>query len=122
MYDTICCPEIMGELMPDYQHFFLKKNLVSMRDLHDLRFENLIGTVKSYILMVFDHFQDCEVCHGRAKLCGICRYEKVFLWDIKGTSICKKCRSIYHEHCFREKGCPTCAAGNPVVDGGRQLG
>jgi hypothetical protein len=90
MYDTICCPEIMHELMPDYHHFFLKKNLMSMRDLHDLKFENLTGTVKSNILMIFEHFQDCEVIFLKA-------YKKLRFViggpSFVGSVVMKKCSS-----------------------------
>jgi len=73
MYDTICNPFIMLDKMPEQKHFFLKKNLLSMKDFHDLKFNSLLDDLNDKMNQFYEHFIECEECYKKANFCSICK-------------------------------------------------
>ncbi len=110
LYDSICRPSIVSDLMPSYLNLLLKKNLLSVKNFIEINQGSLITRLKDWLKQFKDHFRGCERCQLKGRICGGCGDpgQKVFYFEIGTTRICKRCKAIYHKTCWAVKGCYTC--------------
>lgn len=110
LYDSICRPDIVTDLMPAHQNLLLKKNLLSIKNFVELQEGQLLPKMKEWLRVFRDHFRGCERCFKKGWVCTGCRDQtnKVFAFEISSTRICRRCRSLYHQTCWAVKGCTKC--------------
>ena len=110
LYDSICRPSIVADLMPNYLNLLLKKHLLSVKNFVEIESGSLLLRMNDWLKQYKDHFLGCERCNQKGLVCGQCKDQdsKVFLFDVRDSKICKKCQQIYHRICWAAKGCVRC--------------
>ena len=110
LFDSICRPSIVADLMPNYLNLLLKKNLLSVKNFVEIESGSLLHRMNDWLSQFKEHFLGCERCNQKGLVCGQCKDQdsKVFLFDVRESKICKKCQQIYHRVCWAAKGCMRC--------------
>lgn len=68
--------------------------------------ERRLNTVIDFAI---DHVLSCPLCIQKGFVCEICSSRKViYPFHVDTTDRCKKCFSVYHTECFKNKECPKC--------------
>ena len=110
LYDTICRPSIVADLMPNYLNLLLKKNMLSVKNFVEIESGTLLSKMNEWLHQFKDHFEGCDRCSKKGIVCNQCNDidNKVFIFNIRDSKICKKCSRIYHRVCWNTKGCISC--------------
>jgi len=125
IYDMICNPSLVQELMTDKINLVLKENLFSLENLLDIYNGALIKLLNKCIFLLVRHVEHCEVsfifliwrkyffffkdCQLKGVYCKLCNLEKkIFVFDMNNTCLCPKCKRLYHSNCLQSKVCIYC--------------
>jgi Putative zinc-RING and/or ribbon len=113
LYDSICRPSILTDLMPSHANLLIKKNLLSIKNFVEIKDGSLPVKMKDWLRIFRDHFRGCERCTKKGLICGGCRdaTNKVFLFEISATRVCRRCHTLFHRTCWAVKGCSVCEKG-----------
>jgi hypothetical protein len=61
MYDFICIPQIMRDILGDYSNFALRKKRFSMQNLYEIKSGAIMPILEKIIQDTQLHINDCEV-------------------------------------------------------------
>ena len=111
MFDCICDNSSFTNKLKNEGnlHFILKENFFSLRNLCDIKSGKLKNQLENLKFEFFSHIKECNLCKIKKNICIICeKHEILYFFEILNTKVCKTCKNVYHEKCFREKGCINC--------------
>lgn len=113
LFDSICRPSILTDLMPSHTNLLLKKNILSIKNFVEISENLLPAKMRDWLRIFRDHFKGCERCMKKGLICGGCRdaSNKVFLFEISATRVCRTCHTLFHKTCWAVKGCSVCEKG-----------
>jgi hypothetical protein len=108
MYDSICNPVLMERLFDKKNNYFLKRNLLSLKNLKDIYNGYEGPTMEKEFNFLVKHFYKCDTCQSRkGHICAFCQHPpKIFSFELKETYSCKNCSKIYHRRCMKNGKCP----------------
>lgn len=113
LYDSICRPSIVADLMPGYLNLLLKQVLLSVKNMTEIKAGTLQEKLKTWLVQFKEHFEGCEHCIPKGRLCSTCKdpNNRVFVFEVMTTKVCKQCHHIYHKTCWAVKNCSYCNSG-----------
>lgn len=113
LYDSICRPNIITDIMPAYTNLLLKRNLLSIKNFVEIKNGSLEKSARDWISKFRPHFTGCPRCKLKGKTCASCgdAENMIYLFEVENTRICKRCKQVYHRACWAVKGCVNCDNG-----------
>lgn len=128
IFDMICNPSYVTELVSKRKNLLLKDNLLSLKNMQQIYDRSLFNHLEHCVSLLTKHIQNCNVisyyeiifnqfsckkCQKKGHNCRICKStQKIFPFDIQHTSFCRQCHGFYHLSCLELKGCPACVPPN----------
>ncbi|EAR99665.2 hypothetical protein TTHERM_00590020 (macronuclear) [Tetrahymena thermophila SB210] len=113
LYNFLCHPEYLEKYLENSLNLLIKPNIFSLKNFYDINNGSLPKQVEETYKLFQTHVQECEKCQKKGIECSLCKQpQKIYLFDIKNTSLCEKCDTLYHRTCFQEKNCETCMHEN----------
>ena len=108
MYDSICNIDFMERTFPKRLHYFLKKNIFSLKNLYNVYNGHETPQIEKDFAILQRHFYKCDDCQKqKGKICKMCNTPpKIFSFELRDTYSCKHCRNIYHRRCLKNNICP----------------
>ena len=100
------------QLLQPRQHFVENFDMYSMQDLNDVVNGTLVEWLESVCGKFQSHImQECEGCHGRGHICGLCCVGDILFPFQENTSVCPECSAVFHRDCYmKRKGfCNRCS-------------
>lgn len=61
MFDFICHPQLMRDILGDYLNFALRKKRFSMQNLYEVKSGRLIKKLEEIVQETQSHINECEV-------------------------------------------------------------
>jgi len=110
MYDMICEGLYVLDLIGQNSNLLLKVNLLSLKQIVDIKEGAMMKFIERTHALLTKHIQSCNICQNKGKICSHCHDKQlIFPYDIRNTSICRKCKTLYHTHCLKRRGyCIVC--------------
>jgi len=109
IFDMICESSAALDLIGDNANLLLKENLFSLKNLSEINSGAMERYMQKMYTMLNGHVTGCNSCQKKGKICSLCKNPvKIFPYDIKNTSVCKSCKTLYHARCLQLKKCIVC--------------
>lgn len=61
MYETICDPSIVEDILQDKSNFALKRNIFSMKNISEIMNNQMLHFINKSFDFIMKHFKICEV-------------------------------------------------------------
>ena len=61
MYDFICHPQLMRDILGDYLNFALRKKRFSMHNLYEIKSGRMKAKLENIVQETQNHINECEV-------------------------------------------------------------
>jgi len=109
MYDMICEGLYVLDLVGQEANLLLKINLLSLKQIVEIKEGALVKFIERIYGLLNKHIQSCNICQSKGKICPHCHDKKrIFPYDIRNTSICRNCKTLFHTHCLKRRSCVVC--------------
>jgi len=109
IFDMICESSVVLDLVGDNANLLLKENLFSLKNLSEINNGAMDRYMQKMYNMLNGHIIGCSSCQKKGKVCALCKNPtKIFPYDIKNTSVCKSCKTLYHARCLQLNQCIVC--------------
>jgi len=87
----------------------IKPNILSLKNFYDINNGSLTKLLTDVLALFIKHISSCEKCTRMGRTCGICNSEeKMYVFDLKNTTLCDRCNEMYHRNCLLVSDCERC--------------
>ncbi|KAI6184093.1 RUN domain-containing protein [Aphelenchoides bicaudatus] len=112
MYLLSCKKTIADDLkcrLHPHEYLYTDVNLYSLKDLEGSTTGALERRLKTVIEFAVSHVVSCGLCVQKGFVCELCTSRQViYPFQVETTHRCKKCFSVFHQQCIKDKQCPKC--------------